>query len=99
MIKAIPRTEKATEHKTPAATSLVLTKDKDRKARQENWNYRSVVVMLNFLVNSTHPELAHAVHQCARFCEDSKANNETAVKHIIRYLLTKQERSGRPGLA
>eukprot|EP00957_Ditylum_brightwellii_P069358 5265170-Ditylum_brightwellii.AAC.1 len=21
-------------------------------------------------VNSTHPELAHAVHQCARFCAD-----------------------------
>eukprot|EP00957_Ditylum_brightwellii_P197601 15054248-Ditylum_brightwellii.AAC.1 len=47
-------------------------------------------------MNSAHPELAHAVHQCARFCADPKASHEVAVKHIIRYLLPTQERNGRP---
>eukprot|EP00957_Ditylum_brightwellii_P007550 571145-Ditylum_brightwellii.AAC.1 len=64
-------------------------------AKQENWNYRSVIVMLNFLVNLTHPELAQAVHQGARFCADTRASNKMAVKHIIRYFLTTQERKGR----
>eukprot|EP00957_Ditylum_brightwellii_P179449 13670016-Ditylum_brightwellii.AAC.1 len=50
--------------------------------------------MLNFLVNSTMPELAHAVYQCARFCADPKASHETAIKHIIRYLLTTREKNG-----
>eukprot|EP00957_Ditylum_brightwellii_P070957 5391906-Ditylum_brightwellii.AAC.1 len=57
IFKAISGMEKASEHKVPAATSLVLTKDINGKARQENWNYTSVIGMLNFLVNSTHPEL------------------------------------------
>eukprot|EP00957_Ditylum_brightwellii_P116751 8905538-Ditylum_brightwellii.AAC.1 len=65
-------------------------------AGKENWNYKSVIRMLNFLVNSTHPELVHAVHQCARFCADPRASHEVAVKHIIRYLLTTQERNEKP---
>eukprot|EP00957_Ditylum_brightwellii_P023613 1782068-Ditylum_brightwellii.AAC.1 len=47
------------------------------------------------MVNSTHPELAHAVHQCARFCADPKAIHENAVKHIVRYLLTTRPKAGR----
>eukprot|EP00957_Ditylum_brightwellii_P004509 342661-Ditylum_brightwellii.AAC.1 len=47
------------------------------------------------MVNSTHPELAHAVHQCARFCANPKAIHENAVKHIVRHLLTTRSRAGR----
>ena len=44
--------------------------------------------MLNFLVNSTHPELAFAVHQCACFCKNLKLSHERAVKKIVQYLLS-----------
>eukprot|EP00957_Ditylum_brightwellii_P108225 8257136-Ditylum_brightwellii.AAC.1 len=84
--------EKATEHKVPAATSSILTKDINGKARKENWNYKSVIGMLKFLVNSTHPELAHAVNQCARFCADHRASHEVTAKDIIRYVLARQEK-------
>eukprot|EP00957_Ditylum_brightwellii_P066666 5059341-Ditylum_brightwellii.AAC.1 len=40
------------------------------------------------------PELAHAVHQCARFCADPKASLETAVQHIVRYLLSTRSKDG-----
>eukprot|EP00957_Ditylum_brightwellii_P134891 10284351-Ditylum_brightwellii.AAC.1 len=53
-----------------------------------------MIGMLNFLVNSTMPELVHDVHQCARLCADPKASYETAVKHIIGYLLTTREKYG-----
>ena len=43
--------------------------------------------MINFLVNYTHPEMAYAVHQCARFCNNSRLSHEKAVKRIIRYLI------------
>jgi hypothetical protein len=73
--------------KTPASSTVVLTKDIDGEVRKEDWNYRSVIGMLNYLVNSTQPDLAHAVHQCARFSNNPKRSHEQAVKRILRYLL------------
>ena len=43
--------------------------------------------MLNYLVNTTHPELAYSVHQCERFYYDPKHSHEQAVKDIVRYLI------------
>ena len=94
ILKVIPGMDKANKHIIPAATTAILTKDVSGKARQENCNYISIVGMLNYLVNSTHPELSHALHQCARLCSDLKASHEAAIKHVIRYLLTTQERNG-----
>ena len=51
----------------PALLSVVLTKGEQVPERIKKWNYRSVIGMLNFLTNYSHPELAFAVHQCARF--------------------------------
>ena len=80
---------KKTNHvKYPALPSVILTKDTNGEERKEHWNYRSVIGMLNFLTNSTHPELSFAVHQCARFCNDPKMVHEQAVKRIIQYLLS-----------
>ena len=42
---------------------------------------------LNFLKKSTRPDIAYAVHQCARFQIDPKESHAKAVKRIGRYLL------------
>eukprot|EP00957_Ditylum_brightwellii_P017201 1296892-Ditylum_brightwellii.AAC.1 len=84
--------DRANEHLTPASSTSILAKDQEGKPKKENWNYRSIIGMLNFLVNLTHPELAHAVHQCVRFCEDPKASHESAVKSVVRYLLFTREK-------
>ena len=84
IIKAIPGMKKANPVKYPA----ILTKETNGEERKEHWNYRSVIGMLNFLTNSTHPELSFAVHQCARFCNDPKMVHEQVVKRIIQYLLS-----------
>ena len=73
--------------KSPAVSGALLTKDEDGEKRIESWNYLPVIGMLNYLVNSSHPELAFAVHQCARFCNDPKRSHKQAVKRILRYLL------------
>ena len=88
IIKAIPGMSKANPTKIPASPSVILTKDEAGPGRKENWHYRSVIGMLKFLVNSTHLELAFAVHQCARFCENPKLSHERAVKKIVQYLLS-----------
>ena len=42
--------------------------------------------MLNFLYNSTRPDISYAVHQCVIFSENPKNSHEKAVKQIIKYL-------------
>jgi hypothetical protein len=45
-----------------------------------------------FRTLSTRPDIAYAVHQCARFSEDPKEEHSKAVKRIGRYLAgTKNE--------
>ena len=90
IINFIPGMAEARSAKSPACSSIVLTKDIEGEPRKEQWNYRAIIGLLNYLVNCTHPELAFAVHQCARFCNDPKIVHEPAVKIIIRYLLSTQ---------
>ena len=87
IIDFIPGMKDARRATTPAQSGEVLTKDENGELRREDWNYRSIIGMLNFLVNCTHPEMAYAVHQCARFCNDPKHSHEKAVKRIVRYLI------------
>ena len=87
IIDAIPGMTNANSAKTPFASTVLLHKDIEGKERQENWNYQSIIGMLNYLVNSTRPELSFAVHQCARFCNNPMHSHKQAVKRIIRYLI------------
>ena len=60
-----------------------LHKDEDGQDRKDNWNYRSVIGMLNYLANTTRPDIMMAVHQCARFCDNSRLSHEKGVKRIV----------------
>ena len=71
----------------PALLSKVLQPDSDGRPFDGSFHYRSVIGKLNFLEKSTRPDIAYAVHQCARFMENPKASHGQAVKHIGRYLL------------
>ena len=69
---------------TPATT--ILHKDSDGETRQHSWNYRRIIGMLEYLRQSTRPDIAFAVHQCARFCNDPKRSHEMGIMRIGRYL-------------
>jgi hypothetical protein len=43
--------------------------------------------MLLYLSNNSRPDIAFAVHQCARFSHDPKQSHAVAAKAIGRYLL------------
>ena len=72
---------------TPALLTKVLQPDDDGRPFDGSFHYRSVIGKLNFLEKSTRPDIAYAVHQCARFMENPKMSHGHAVKHIGRYLL------------
>ena len=46
----------------------------------------SVVGKLNFLENSTRPDIAYAIHQCACFSQDMQESRGDAIIHLRKYL-------------
>jgi hypothetical protein len=48
---------------TPATS--ILHADTEGLARQESWNYPSVIGQLNYLAKNSRPDISFAVHQCA----------------------------------
>jgi hypothetical protein len=72
---------------TPAVAKKIIAQDlNDPKHDELQFDYRSVIGKLNFLEKSTRPEIAEAVHQCARFSANPRKSHTEAVKRIGRYL-------------
>ena len=77
--------EDCTKITTPSDTKA-LGKDENGDPAMERWSYASVVGMLLYLASNSRPDIAFAVHQCARFTHCTKRSHERAVKRIVRYL-------------
>jgi hypothetical protein len=75
---------------TPATS--ILHADTEGLARQESWNYPSVLGQLNYLAKNSRLDISFAVHQCARFSKEPKALHEKTVKLIIYYLQCTREK-------
>jgi hypothetical protein len=76
-----------TKTKDKAAPSLtILGRDLNGAPFNEDWDHRSIVGKLNFLEKSARPEIARAVHQCARFSANPRQSHANAVKHLCRCL-------------
>jgi len=81
-----PAISDANTKSTPAVYKEILHKDEDGPERKQDWHYRSLIGMLNYLAASTRPDILYAVHQCARFSANPKLQHERALKRIVRYL-------------
>ena len=77
---------------TPAPSTASINRDIDGPDHDESWEYRSVIGKLNFLEKSTRPDIAFAVHQCARYSSNPKQSHSTAVRYIVRYLMTTRDK-------
>jgi hypothetical protein len=85
--ETVPLTD-VRQHDTPA--DKILFKGGD--PRKTTFHYRSAIGQLNFLTGATRPELMLATHQCARFSVDPRLPHEQAVKRIVRYLKSTQDK-------
>jgi hypothetical protein len=77
--------EECNSSPTPTLTSPIGS-DKEGAAFIDTWEYATVVGMLMFLASNSRPDIAYAVHQCARFTHCPKQSHGAAVKRILRYL-------------
>ena len=80
-------TNKTKSKGVPASPTVILQRDLTGEDFAEHWSYRSIIGKLNFLEKSTRPDIAYAVHQCARFSANPKASHAAAVRNIVRYLI------------
>jgi hypothetical protein len=71
---------------TPTPATSILHADTDGLAKQESWNYPSVIGQLNYLAQNSRTDITFTVHQWARLSKEPKALHEKAVTHIIYYL-------------
>ena len=77
--------EDSSPKSTPSETKG-LGKDEKGEPCSEPWSYSSVVGMMMYLSSNSRPDIAYAVHSCARFTHCPKRSHEKALKRIARYL-------------
>lgn len=82
LISSISSMKDARSATTPASTCIILTNNINGEAYMDYWDYRSVICMLNHLLNCKYLTMLYAVHQYARFYNDPKHAHGQAVPQI-----------------
>jgi hypothetical protein len=70
----------------PAKVAQLLHAHKDAPSFDLDFNYRSVVGELNYLAQTTHPDVMYAVHQIAKFSADLREPHGNAILYLVQYL-------------
>ena len=70
----------------PAKMSLQLHAFKDEPVFDLNFNYRSIVGKLNYVAQTTRPDIMYATHQVAKYSSDPRKSHGEAILYLVRYL-------------
>ncbi|KAL7481129.1 hypothetical protein ACHAW6_006810 [Cyclotella cf. meneghiniana] len=54
---------------------------------QEEWNYRSAVGKLNYLGQTSGPDIQYTTHMVAKYSSNPKQEHGQAISYIVRYLI------------
>ncbi len=81
-----------TNEKLTPVSKPSLNKDLDGVPRKYAWDHCSAIGMLTYLTGSIRPDIAMAVHQCARFSTNPMHLHKQAVMRIRIYLLSTREK-------
>lgn len=92
ILKDLGLAENSNLRTTPAISTKILHAHPESPIFNEHWHYRMIIGKLNYLEKSTRPDIAYAVHQCARFSSDPRTEHAKAVKAIARYLAATKDK-------
>jgi hypothetical protein len=70
----------------PAKVSLQLHVFKDKPPFDLNFNYRSAVGKLNYLAQTTRPDIMYATHQITKYLLDPRWSHGKAILYLVCYL-------------
>jgi len=71
----------------PALSSKIPHRDAEGPDSNTSWGYWRILRQLNFLENSTCPNVAYAVHQCAQYVANPSSSHKHVILRIGRYLM------------
>jgi hypothetical protein len=70
----------------PAKVSLLLHAFKDKPPFNLDFNYRSAVGKLNYLAQTTRPDIMYLTHQIAKYLLDPRQSHGEAILYLVCYL-------------
>eukprot|EP01082_Thalassiosira_pseudonana_P014670 g13359.t1 g13359 contig8:485418-487020(-) len=70
----------------PAKSTVHLHAHKSSPTFNGRFNYRSVVGKLNYLAQTTRPDIMYATHQIAKYSSDPRKEHGEAIIYLVRYL-------------
>jgi len=70
----------------PAKVSQRLHAFKDEPPFDLDFNYRSAVGKLNYLAQTTRPDIMYATHQIAKYLSDPRQSHGEAILYLVCYL-------------
>jgi hypothetical protein len=71
----------------PAKVSLRLHAFKDEPPFDLDFNYWSAVGKLNYLAQTTRPDIMYTTHQIAKYASDPRKTHGEAILYLVRYLM------------
>ena len=70
----------------PAKVSLQLHAFREDPPFDQRFDYRSAVGKLNYLAQTTRPDIMYATHQVAKYSSDPRKTHGEAIEYLVRYL-------------
>jgi hypothetical protein len=70
----------------PAKVTLQLHAFRDSPKFQGNFNYHSAMGKLNYLGQTTQPDIMYTVHQVAKYSADPRQEHGKEIVYIIKHL-------------
>ena len=75
----------------PAKAHIILLAHKDQPEFASNFDYRSVMGKLNYLAQTSCPDIMYAVHQISKYPADPRLPHGVVIIYLIRYLMRTQD--------
>jgi hypothetical protein len=80
------RLEDAKVKPVPDKVSLQLHAFKDKPSFDLDFNYRSAVDKLNYLAQTTRPDIMYTTHQITKYLLDPRQSHGKAIFYLVHYL-------------
>ena len=75
----------------PAKANIMLLTHKDQPRFELNFDYRSVTGKLNYLAQTSRPDIMYATHQIAKYSSESRVQHGEAIIYLVRYLMRSRD--------
>ena len=69
----------------------MLLAHKDQPIFELNFDYRSVTGKLNYLAQTSRPDIMYATHQIAKYSSDPRLPHGEAIIYLVRYLMRSRD--------